>query len=157
MATAMVAEYQSPEVNDPVPQPEVTGSHASARLGPFYVPRGVVLSVGARDRCAFELAYENDEPAEREPRRVGNRETFVVLGRRSRKILSVLLDGASAVLARRERILDPDVSRNWLHELTADRRFACAQNAVVVSLVLDAMPDDVRATVLAKLKELGTS
>lgn len=57
-----------------------------------------------------------------------------------------------ARLRNKELLLRANVGEQWCHELSQDRRFACEQNAVIVSSVLVDMPDAVRSQLVELLE-----
>ncbi len=151
MSSMLIAEYEAPDVNEPVPQPEITGSFASARLGPFHVPLGVEVSVWHRAGCVFTFVYANEEEPEASARALGS-SAEVRLGSRSRKVLALRLDAPADALATGQRLFDPSSAQAWCRDLPLDRQFVCFRNAQVVAAVLDAMPWQVREEIVTALR-----
>jgi hypothetical protein len=144
VSTRQIAEYDSPRLNEPVPQPEITGSFARARLGPFHLPRGVSVALDGTHRLLFRMHYENDEAAESYSRKLLQRDVEVTLAKYSKKILEVCFANPVVAFSSGVPLLDPSAAAQWCSELSADRQFACTQNTVIVSAILDAMPAEVR-------------
>ncbi|MCC6774528.1 MAG: hypothetical protein IT360_25355 [Gemmatimonadaceae bacterium] len=148
MHTIPFVEFEATDANTPVQETGITGSYASARLGPYYVPRGVVVHLTPTKGCTFMLDYENEEPGESWPRSLDGGLARVLLGKRSRKVLSIHLPRPHEVLQADRPLFDPSESVSWCRELSEDRQFACVQNAVVVADVLAKMPTEIRARIL---------
>lgn len=148
MSTVPFVEFEAGDANAPVQEIGTTGSYASARLGPYYVPRGVIVHLSPSKECTFKLDYENDEPGEAWPRSIAAGAAHVLLGKRSRKILSIHLSRPHELLQSDRPVFDPSESASWCRELSEDRQFACVQNAVVVAEILSRMPTEIRARIL---------
>lgn len=150
MGSTLISEYDAPDLNDPVPQPDIFSAHSSARLGPYHVPLGVEVSGWHQGGCAFSFVYANEEEPEASPRKLlGQRE--IQLGSRSRKVLMLRVENPIPLLTGRRSLFSPEEADVWIAELPLDRQFVCQRNAEVVAGVLAAMPDSVRLEILREL------
>ncbi len=132
--------------------------HAFSRLSTFHMPRAVDISFSDADVMEFRLEYPNQEPPERTPRSADSDGSIeVLLGKHSRKILSLRFGQAIGRLSAGPLRFNPAISEGWIADLPRDAVFACRRNAEVVAAILAAMPDETRQQLLdaarrAKLK-----
>lgn len=150
MPTVERSEYESQDMNEPIPQTEITGSYASASLGPLHVPVSVMAEVDGRN-CRFDFSYVNSEAPEATFRTLSLGQTQVLLGRHTKKILSLVFEDAAEVLRRGDRLFDPLECGAWCGSLGRDRQFTCRRNAEIVGATLAALPEDIRHSLIERL------
>ena len=128
-----------------------------AGLSPFDIPHEVVVEIRSGDECTVFFRYPNDEPPETSPRLADDTGIRVVLGRNSKKVLSVIIPDARVRFESGEVTFDRHSMLELALSLPSNVQRSCERSITLTYEILRSMPRPLRRAIAEALGKLSPS
>ena len=136
----------SARLDDPKVTPAETQHRDYEGLSVYNIPVSVEAVLDpATDSCIITFEYTDEEESDGIPRPVpGDEKIALVFGKNAKKIIEVRIDRAKEYFARPSLSFDPRLVMLWARDLPPRQAKILSRNSVVVSNILDSIPERLR-------------